>query len=40
MCPATVKDAWQLLQGYGKDGEVIFTWYYVMPPNFSRYHGS
>jgi len=30
----------ELLQGYGKDGEVIFTWYYVMPPDFRRYHGS
>jgi hypothetical protein len=31
---------WQLLQGYGKDGEVTFTWYYVTPRNFGRYHGS
>jgi len=31
---------WELLQGYGKDGEVIFTWYYVTSPDFSRYHGS
>ena len=31
---------WQLLQGYGKDGEVTFTWYYVTPSDFSRYHGS
>ena len=30
----------ELLQGYGKDGEVIFTWYYVTPPDFRRYHGS
>jgi hypothetical protein len=30
----------ELLQGYGKNGEVTFTWYYVMPPDFSRYHGS
>ena len=31
---------WELLQGYGKDGEMIFTWYYITPPDFSRYHGS
>lgn len=31
---------WELLQGYGKDGEVIFTWYYLTPSDFSRYHGS
>ena len=31
---------WELLQGYGKDGEVIFTWYYVTAPDFGRYHGS
>ena len=37
---AKAEGHWQLLQGYGKDGEVIFTWYYVTPPNFSRYHGS
>ena len=30
----------QLLQGYGKDGEVTYTWYYVTPPDFRRYHGS
>ena len=39
--PAANADGhWQLLQGYGKDGEVTFTWYYVTLPNFSRYHGS
>lgn len=26
---ANADSHWQLLQGYGKDGEVIFTWYYV-----------
>jgi hypothetical protein len=31
---------WMLLQGYGKDGEVNFTWYPVMQPDLSRYHGS
>ena len=31
---------WQLLQGYGKDGEVTFTWYRITAPNLSRYHGS
>ena len=31
---------WMLLQGYGKDGEVNFTWYPVTQPDFSRYHGS
>jgi hypothetical protein len=31
---------WMLLQGYGKDGEVNFTWYPVMHPDLSRYHGS
>ncbi len=31
---------WMLLQGYGKDGEVNFTWYRVPQPDFSRYHGS
>ena len=31
---------WELLQGYGKDGEVIYTWYYVTVPDVSRYHGS
>jgi hypothetical protein len=29
-----------LLQGYGKDGEVNYTWYYVKHPDLSRYHGS
>ena len=31
---------WMLLQGYGKDGEVNYTWYYVKHPDLSRYHGS
>lgn len=31
---------WELLQGYGKDGEVIYTWYYVTAPDVSRYRGS
>ena len=31
---------WMLLQGYGKDGEVNYTWYYVKQPDFSRYHRS
>jgi len=31
---------WELLQRYGKDGEVIFTWYYVTALDVSRYHGS
>ena len=31
---------WMLMQGYGKDGEVNFTWYPVMQPDLSRYHGS
>jgi hypothetical protein len=41
--PATTVDPsgrWMLLQGYGKDGEVNFTWYPVMQPDLSRYHGS
>ena len=37
---AAVDGRWQLLQGYGKDGEVTFTWYYVASPDFARYHGS
>jgi hypothetical protein len=37
---ANAEGHWQLLQGYGKDGEVTFTWYYVTPRNFGRYHGS
>ena len=31
---------WMLLQEYGKDGEVNYTWYYVKHPDLSRYHGS
>ena len=38
--PAPASGQWMLLQGYGKDGEVNFTWYPVMHPDLSRYHGS
>ena len=31
---------WMLLQGYGNHGAIDFTWYYVTPPDFGRYHGS
>ena len=31
---------WMLLQGYGKDGEVHYTWYYVTQLDLSRYRGS
>ena len=29
---------WALLQGYGKDGKVIFTWYYARLRDLGRYH--
>ena len=38
--PAPASGQWMLLQGYGKDGEVNFTWYPIMHPDLSRYHGS